>query len=228
MACKNIILLVCVFFMPVYISAGYDEPETNFPMGLKYHWTYSLYSKKENKQKDDVHTYISKTEKHGNVLYYVYEVPSRGMRYHIKKQDDGVYVKAAKVNLPILGFIGVDIVFNPSVCVVKFPFSKGGAWKYDGTVHVQLLFIGIDKKIQAEFTQMGYEAVDVNGKTMTAYHMHGLVSRGWEVEKPLYGDYWLVPNTGVVKAETKNSRMELKSYILEQEPAQNASTIIQK
>lgn len=217
---KKILILLLLFSIVPVSHAGNDDPGIYCPIGLKQHWTYSLYSKKEKKQRDDLQAFVNKTELKDGVLYYDYEVPSRSVHYFVRKDSAGVYLKAAKINLPLLGFIGVDIIFDPPACLVKFPFVKGDAWSYDGRVRVRLLgFINIDKKVRAELMEMGKEAVDAGGRTMQAYHLHGMVSRKWETEKPVSGDYWLGENTGVVKGETENSRMELKAYVSGQEPA---------
>jgi hypothetical protein len=216
---KKIVILILIFLIAFFVYAGNIEQDTYCPVALKQHWVYSFYSKKEKKQKDDIHTYVNKMEIYDGAAYYDYETPVRSMHYLVAKTDSGVFLKAAKLNLPVLGFIGVDVVFDPPAVVLKFPFKKGDTWSYDGTVHVRLLaFIDIDRKVSAEFTQMGQEEIVVSGRKIRAYHLRGHVSRKWDVDKPVSGDYWLGENTGIVKGETKNSRMELKTYTLEKSP----------
>ena len=183
------------------------------PLAKGQRWVYSLFKKKENKQKDDVQAFIIKTEKIDNVECLAYEIPSKGMAYFITKDPSGEFVRFARVSLPVLGFINLDITLDPPICALKLPLTAGDAWIYTGIARVKLLaFITVEKKLSIEFKLSGPESVETHGKIFTAYHLHAQVNRRWDEEKPINGDAWLAENTGVIRAETINSLMELKEY----------------
>lgn len=206
----SFLLLFC--FISIYIFSVSDDSDIYCPAGPGYNWVYSLYSKKEKIQKSDAHTDIKKTETSGGVQYYDYQTDVRNACFIARKDDAGVYFKAVKLDFPVFGFINVDIIFDPVVCFVKFPLKQGNIWTYDGTVSVSTLaFINIKQKIKVDFVQLGMETVDVSGRTVAAYRLHALSSRSWDMEKPVYIDYWMAENAGFVKGETINSRMELVS-----------------
>jgi len=75
-----------------------------------------------------------------------------------------------------------------------------------------MFFISKEIKINVDFVIAGIEQVKVWDKTVTACHLYAAASRGWNAEKPAYGDCWFSENIGLVKGETINSRIELKSY----------------
>jgi hypothetical protein len=177
------------------------------------HWTYSFFSKKEGRAKDDITCRIGKNEMRGNVMCGAYEVPAKSMTFYDYTDGAGLHVKGAKVKLLIFGLINIDVIFKPDVLILKFPITTGDTWRYKGTASARTIgFINIETKITADFTIKGVEEVDVNGKTFTAYHLAAVANRGWNAEKPVTGDCWIVEDIGLVKGETANSRMELKTY----------------
>jgi hypothetical protein len=183
------------------------------PVDLNSLWTYSFFSKKENRQKDDIAARIVKTEKYGGLPCFVYEVPSRGMSYYGYRDETAVYLKAAKISLPVLGFITADIVFEPAAVVLKLPVKTGDSWRYEGTARVKaLLFINIENKAWCDFKVLGAEKVDIGGKFITAYHLRCSASRSWNMEKPMTGDCWMADKLGLIRGETANSLLELKEY----------------
>jgi len=185
--------------------------ENYCPIGLNLSWTYSFFSKKENRQKDDIPAVMQKTEKINGIECYVYNVPSKKMAYFITRDAAGVYIRSARVSLPVFSFINMDIDLDPPMCAGRFPLKDGDSWKYDGTAKVRMLvFINIEKKLSVKFIVSGREKVTANGVAFNAYHIHAVSSRRWQDDEPVTGDAWLAENTGVVRAETKNSLIELK------------------
>jgi hypothetical protein len=208
-----------VFFLTVFVlalsaalTADTDwQPYCPIEKGLN--WKYVFFSKKENKQKDDIRAFINKTEKYEGEEYFVYEIPSKQMYYYFSKDSTGIYVKAARICLPVLEFINLNISFYPSVCVLKFPFVKDESWTYDGIAHVGVFaFIDARVKFNALFTMHWREYLDINGEKTPAFRLSALSNRRWEKETPISGDIWLAKNCGVVKAETKSSLLEMKTY----------------
>jgi hypothetical protein len=210
---KKTIFVLAALFFSFSFAAGDDESARYCPMDKGGHWTYSFFSKKEGRTKDDITCRIGKNEMLGNVLCSVYDIPSRSMTFYDYMDAAGLHVKGAKVRLLIFGLLNIDVLFKPDVLILKFPITTGDTWRYKGTASARTMaFINIDTKITADFTIKGVEAVDVNGKTFTAYHLAAVASRGWNAEKPVTGDGWIVEDIGLVKGETSNSRMELKTY----------------
>lgn len=206
-----LIALLVVFTVAVIYAAG-AQPDY-CPLKAVRKWKYSYFSKKENKKKDDIETSVIKTEKLNGQEYADYEIPSRNMHLYGWADEKGVYLKAAKVSLPVLGFLSVDIEFDPPGTVLDYPVKKDKVWTYSGTAHARVLgFITIDQKVNAAFYYYGQETVEVNGVKMKAYHVKGMSSRRWEAETPVTGECWLVPEVGLVRAETVNSKLELINH----------------
>jgi hypothetical protein len=110
----KITFLLIVLFFPVFcIFADDISPEKYCPLEIGRHWTYSFFSKKENIRKEDIDTYVKKSEEYGGMICQVYDIPEKHMRFYTTVNNTGVYLIAAKVNLPVLGFIDIDISFNP-------------------------------------------------------------------------------------------------------------------
>jgi hypothetical protein len=190
------------------------------PLNEGSRWKYSFFSKKEKHQKDDISIYVKNSEIFGGVLCKVYEIPSKSMCFYITSDAQGVYLKGAKINIPVLGFINVNIIFKPDALVFKFPIITGDAWSYKGSaVASTMFFISSGIKVDVDFIIAGIEEVKLGDRTVYAYHLYAVASRRWNQEKPIYGDCWFSENIGLVKGETMNSRIELKSYYEGSTPA---------
>jgi hypothetical protein len=208
-----------MLFFPVFLllsgaalAAGTDW-QPYCPIDKGQGWDYGFFSKKENKQKDNIRAFIKKTEKYDGSEYFVYEVPSERMYYYFSKDSTGIYVKAARICIPVLEFINLDISFNPPVCVLKFPFVKDESWTYDGIAHVRVFaFIDVKTKLIVLFKMHWREYLDIFGKKTPVFHLSAVSNRRWDKETPIAGEFWLAKYIGVVKAETNNSLLELKAY----------------
>jgi len=208
-----------MLFFPVFLlvsgavlAAGTDwQPYCPVEKGRE--WDYTFFSKKENKQKGGIRAFIKKTEKYDNGEYFVYEVPSEQMYYYFSKDSTGIYVKGARICLPVLEFLNLDISFDPAICVLRFPFVKDESWTYDGIAHVRVLaFIDVRTKFIVLFKMHWREYLDINGEKTPVFHLSALSNRRWDKETPISGEVWLAKYTGVVKTETNNSLLELKAY----------------
>ncbi len=211
------------FFFPVFLlvsgaalAAGTDwQPYCPIEKGRD--WNYGFFSKKENKQKNDIRAFIKKTGEYDGGEYFVYEVPSKQMYYYFSKDSTGIYVKAARICLPVLEFLNLDISFNPAVCVLKFPFVKDESWTYDGIAHVRVLaLIDVRTKFTVLFKMHWREYLDIKGEKTPAFRLSAVSNRRWKKATPVSGDVWLAKYAGIVKAETKNSLLELKEYTNEE------------
>ena len=207
---KKIILFVFVLSCGAVAAAAAGFEYCPVSDGLC--WKYGYFSKKENKKKKDITCRISGTEKYRGKRCYLYEVPCKGMTYFISAEENGVYIRGAKVSLPVFNFVQLDIALDPPVCGIRHPLIKGSKWKYSGVAHVEFLaFFSVDVKLGAEFTATGPEAVNIKGKKINAQKIHITVSRSWAEEKPLYADGWFGKGDGVIMAKTKNSLIKIKS-----------------
>jgi hypothetical protein len=210
---KKTILFITLFFSSFCLFADDNGPAKYCPLETGQHWAYSFFSKKENVRKDDIHTYIQKSEEYGGMICQVYDIPAKNMRFYTTINNSGVYLIAAKVNLPVLGFIDIDIAFKPEVLLMKFPIVPAETWHYKGTAKARVAGVfSKRKRIQADFSIVGQETVEFNGGTVSAYHLRCTSSRSWGGELPIYGDCWMAENIGFIKGETKNSRLDLIKY----------------
>jgi hypothetical protein len=210
---KKIILFVVVILMSLSLYADESVQGDFCPIALNLHWTYGLFSKKENLQKEDLKTFIVKKETFDNSEYFVYEVPGKSMTLYGRMEKSGIILKNARVNLPVLGFIIVDVVFDPPVVLLKLPFKTGDSWHYEGKATARTMaFINLEQKIFADIYVVGEEKINFNGMNFDTFHVKGTVSRSWKTERPISGDCWIARDIGLVKGETLNTRLELKEF----------------
>jgi hypothetical protein len=99
------------------------------------------------------------------------------------------------------------------VLLIKFPIIQSETWHYKGIAKAR--FAGVfskRKSIQADFAVTGQDTVEFNGATVNAYHLKCTSSRSWGGELPINGVCWMAENIGLIKGETKNSKLELIKY----------------
>ena len=212
-------VILCVFVLAALCFTAAESGDERFcPLYAGQEWTYSFFSKRENVQKDDLHTYIKKNRMFRGTLCQVYESPSKALYLYLYSDTAGVYVKGATVSMPLLGFINIDIEFKPPAQGLKFPLRQGDKWHYEGIASATTCaFIQIDTKVSGDIGITGIEKVEAYGVTYTAWHISGSASRTWGAEKPIKGECWLVDGKGIIRGETANTRIELKEYKYEAE-----------
>lgn len=213
---KKIIFILTAIFVPLCLMSADGGRENYCPLGINQNWVYSLFSKKDNVQKDDIHTFIKTIEKFDGTDCYFYEAPSKSIYVYFITGVTGIYAKAVRTNLPVLGFINVDIVFDPPGLLLKSEIKDGDKWRYEGKAVLKTLaIINIETKVSADIKMIGMENITVHGRKFKAYHAEATASRNWNDETPMKFDCWLVKNVGLVKGETKNSLLEIKECYTE-------------
>ncbi|PKL91114.1 MAG: hypothetical protein CVV21_09995 [Candidatus Goldiibacteriota bacterium HGW-Goldbacteria-1] len=207
---RGFLIISVVLFFGAVFALEYS-PKDYCPLEPGSKWTYGLFNKKENKQRADVQASVNKPEKYGKLEYSLYEVPSRGIRCFVRADDEGIWVKAAQMNLPVLSFIYVTLELENEANILAVPIQAGKKWRYEGNVKVKtLLIINIKAKVIVDMENKGLEEVSVNGNTVNAYHISARVNRNLVDNNPMTGSCWMANGIGLVKAETANSRLTIK------------------
>ena len=210
---KKVMLTAAAVIFCFSFTAAQESPADFCPLEPGLKWTYSLFNKKEAKKKGDVQAVVDKTEEYGGKLYSLYEVPSKGIKCFVRSDEQGVWVKAAQMNLPVLSFIYVTLELEKEANILVFPVREGEKWKYEGNVKVKALaIISIKAKITADIENKGIDEVAINGNTVPAYHISARVNRNLIDNNPMTGSCWMARDMGLVKAETKNSLLVLREF----------------
>ncbi|MBN2755103.1 MAG: hypothetical protein JXR81_09640 [Candidatus Goldbacteria bacterium] len=207
---KKIMVVISVVMFFGAVMAAESSPKDYCPLEPGLKWTYGLYNKKDKIQRPDVQALIDKAEKYGKQEYALYEVPSRGIKCFVRADDEGIWVKAAQMNLPVLSFIYVTLELEKEANILVFPVQQGQKWNYEGNVRVKALaIISIKAKVMVEMENKGIEEVLAGGNTVSAYHISARVNRNLVDNNPMTGSCWMARGLGLVKAETKNSMLAL-------------------
>jgi len=181
------------------------------PIDIGRNWTYSFFSKKENKQKPDVYVYIKKKGKYRGEEFTIYEVPSRGMRYFVKAAQDGVYMRAGQADIPVLSFINISMDFKPAPVILRYPIKNNESWRCEAVVGVRALgIINLEQKAWADFRVTGPAIIEANSRTYNAYRIEITISRSFNEDKPMKAECYMAEGVGLVKTSTLYSALELK------------------
>ena len=206
---KTIGIMILLFFAGV-LNAGVSDEDLYCPLLQNTRWTYNVHNKTITEQPDyERYVEVNGTEIYDGLSYFSYYSPDADGKYLMRKDEKGVYIKAARYAVPFLSFIHFDIIFNPPVYAIKFPLHKGDTWRYDGVATINAIFLNFPTKISADCTHMGLETIDVCGRSTTAYKLYGVLNRQG-VDKPFIANWWFGKGVGLAKYESEKVILTLK------------------
>ena len=112
-----------------------DNSTEYFPVNLWDEWHYKGYKKKEPDKVLKIKAVVIDHEEMDDMKYYYYSAPDMDMRYLVRKDADGVYLRVMRYPFPLFNFsIEVDII--PEMKTISFPLSVGKKWNYEGKDNV--------------------------------------------------------------------------------------------
>ena len=198
-----------VFSLAIY--AQYKDADVYCPVLINTKWVYTVYPKKSSKKPYDRVTEITGTETYDKLVYFTYFTPESDTKFLMRKDDNGVYLKVARYAVPFLSFIKFDVVFEPPVYAVRFPFKKGDSWKYEGIASLKTLGIfNFPTKVSATAAHMGPEVIEAVGRSVNAYKIYAEMDR--EGEKTFKASFWFGEGVGLAKYESDNIVLGLTSF----------------
>ena len=168
----------------------------------------SGYFKKEPTKKIKIKATVAGGEKIEGKDYGYFYAPQADIRYMMRTDEKGVYMRRIKYPFPIFNFsINVDII--PEMQIMKYPAVKGETWKYEGKGEAVILFIPLSKKIVSEFECFGIEKVKAPAGEFDAIHIKVMVNEG-DNSVAKKNEYWYAKDIGYAVADTDGHFAELE------------------
>ena len=185
------------------------EDEKYYPISKGNLLFFKAYKKSEPNKLIKVKAEVIGIEKKDGKDYYYFYAPNVNIRYLIRNDKDGVYMRVIKYPFPIFNFsIEVDIV--PEICFLKFPLKVGTKWEQKAKAKTTFLFMPIVRNITSSFEIVKRETIKTDVGEIDTYVVHAKVDQGdgkSEIEK-----YWYGKNLGYVKADTNVHFAEIVGY----------------
>ena len=207
---KKIVLFFLLFFIIANIYAK-DNSDTYFPVHLKDAWYYQGYKKNEPEKIINVKAEVIEIKNIDGKDYYYYSAPDMDMRYFIRKDTDGAYMRIMKYPFPIFNFsIEIDII--PEMKTLSFPLFVGKKWEYEGQAStVVFVFFKITRDIKAKFEVVSKKILKTPLGEIESYNICSLVDEGdGKGFKKSY--HWYGKNIGYILSDTPLHYAKLTKY----------------
>ena len=180
-----------------------------YPLHVGDTWYYRGYKSSAPDVRVNVKAQIVGIEPKDGIDYYYIYAPGVGIRYLMRKDDKGVYMRVIKYPFPIFGFpIEVDLV--PEMKVIKSPFKVGERWSYKGRAEATVFgFLKLGRDIRSDFECVRKERLKTDAGVIDVFHTKVLVDEG-DNKTVTTEKYWYGENRGYTYSDTTGH----KAYIV--------------
>ena len=201
----------------VFMAAWFFIPFTAFSAAPDFYpsapgmiWHYSGHLKQGDMQKISVDASISSVKTINSLQYMYYTAPSVDVRFMVRIDDKGAYMKLVKYPFPVLKFLTVDVYLTPEIQFLKFPLFEGETWSQELKATADLVPFKLDRRIKVKFTVTAKEKFNYRGIARDCYHVR--MERDEGQGQPRVEDNWFAQDLGFVRGETPEYFIELDGY----------------
>lgn len=197
----------------IKLTPGKKEKTMDYyPLHVGNTWYFRGYKKKDPTVRVNVKAQVLGIEpKDGKDYYYIY-APSVGIRYLMRSDEKGVYMRVIKYPFPIFGFpIEVDLV--PEMPIMQGVFKVGERWSYKGRAEISLGFLKFGRDIKSDFECVRKELLKTEAGDIEAYHIKVLVDEG-DGKTVTTEKYWYGKGRGYSYSDTSGHEAFILGYKL--------------
>jgi hypothetical protein len=198
----------------IKLTPGKKEKSMDYyPLHVGDTWYFKGYKKKDPSTRLNVKAQVLGIEpKDGKDYYYIY-APSVGIRYLMRTDEKGVYMRVIKYPFPIFGFpIEVDLV--PEMTIIRGTFKVGERWTYKGRAEAVIFgFLKLGRDIKSDFECVRKELLRTEAGDIEAYHIKVLVDEG-DGKTVTTEKYWYGKGRGYSFSDTSGHDAFILGYKL--------------
>lgn len=199
---KKIIPAVC---LAVLVFGGVIKAGYWYPISVNSSWDYEGYFKADPKKTLKVKAVIAEERKIDGKNYFFYNVPGFDVRFFVRTEDTGGYMKLIRYPYPLFKFLSYDVVLKKEVLFVKYPFVAGEKWHQETQAAAMLWPIVINRKVKMDFETVEVKKVLFKGEEKYAWHVRILMDQG--DGKPKEENHWYIEGEGYVGGETAEHKV---------------------
>ncbi len=202
------------------------QDEKYYPMAKGNILYFEAYKKSEPNKILKVKAEIKDIEKKDEKDYFYFYSPKVDIRYLIRRDENGVYMRVIRYPFPIFNF-SIEANIIPEINFFKLPAKIGSKWEEKAKASAQILFFTIEKNITSNFEIVKRETIKTKAGEIDTYLIHARVDQGdgnATVEK-----YWYGKGLGYVRADTNVHYAEIVGYsIIDEETGERYEKIPEK
>ncbi|MCX7697892.1 MAG: hypothetical protein N2114_00300 [Candidatus Goldbacteria bacterium] len=229
-------IITIIFFGDLLYSQSFENltktvkeitpDEKYYPMAKGSLLFFEAYKKAEPDKIIKVKAEIKDIEKKDEKDYFYFYAPKVDIRYLIRRDKNGVYMRVIRYPFPIFNF-SIEANIIPEVNFFKFPLKAGNKWEQKAKASAQILFFSIERNITGKFEVVKREKIKTKVGEIDTYLIHAVVDQG--DGKATVEKYWYGKGFGYVRADTNVHFAELVGYsIIDEETGQRYEKLPEK
>jgi hypothetical protein len=190
-----------------------DKDFDYYPIHVGNKWYFKGFMKGKDGEKTwmKIKAEIVGTEKKDGKDYYFFYAPKVDIRYLMRKDEKGVYMRVIKYPFPIFNF-SIEVNILPEMQIMKYPFRVGEKWTYKGRAEATILgLFTLGRDIRSDFEVIRKEILKTDTGKVEAYHIKVLVNEG-DGNPPTTEKYWYGKGTGYTYSDTTGHDAYLVGY----------------
>lgn len=200
--------------------------ERYYPMAKGSVLFFEAYRKSEPDKIIKVKAEIKDIEKRDGKDYFYFYAPKVDIRYLIRRDKNGVYMRVIRYPFPIFNF-SIEANIIPEVNFFKFPLKPGNKWEEKAKASAQILFWTIEKNVISNFEVIKNEKITTKAGEIDTYLIHAVVDQG--DGKSTVEKYWYGKGLGYVRADTNVHYAEIVGYsIIDEETGEKYEKLPEK
>ncbi|HDQ25271.1 MAG TPA: hypothetical protein ENN43_00800 [bacterium] len=186
-----------------------DDSPDFYPLAVGNTWYYEGYKKIAPDTMVQAKGEIIRIEEKDGIEYYYAYSPKVNIRYLVRKDEWGAYMRVIRYPFPVFGFsIDVDIV--PEMPFIKFPLKEGTKWTHRAKAKTWVLFLYIERSIHVDFEVAGKTIIKTDAGDLEAWHIKATVDEG--DGKAALDEYWYARGVGYARADASGHYAQVVGY----------------
>ncbi|MFH0976452.1 MAG: hypothetical protein V1874_11790 [Spirochaetota bacterium] len=150
----------------------------------------------------------------GENFYYLC-APKMDIRYLIKRDETGLYMKMIKY--PFLFFGNINVQIKPPLNVFKFPAYAGLKWEQEAKAEASFMFFPVNKHIKAKFEIIEKQFINTNIGKIEAYLVQVMINHDSFKKNYIIEKFWYAKGIGYSRADTQTHFAEIAGYKIRDE-----------
>ena len=190
-----------------------DEPLTHsaryYPLTIGNEYYYKAVKARAPNREYRVKAEIKKLQTVDGKDYFYLFAPSVGVRYLIRRDETGMFMRLLKREIPLFG-ISLNVHLIPELLFLRFPLTVGDQWSQQVVAKARILFIPVRRTIEARYHVVDRQVLHTEAGDIDVFVVNanlGVVG-GSMVNKT----FWYGENIGYVKADAPEDFLVIVGY----------------
>jgi len=202
--------LVAASAEPVSTTHNFDAQSARYyPLTVGNEYYYKAAKTSDPDKELRVKAEIKKIKNiEGEDYFYLY-APDAGVRYLVRRDDNGVFMRLLKRDIPLFG-LSLNVHLVPELKFLRFPLTVGDQWSQQVVANARFLFIPIRRTIEGRFQIVARQILHTEAGDIETFVVNA--SLGVVDGAVANKTFWYGEDVGYVKADAPEDFMVIVGY----------------